>query len=112
MLHLLVVLVLLVIEGLVVVPAHLDAVLQALQTIQYCTFVSTDAHGCVSEGLESCVVGLEILPRLLASLSEDDHHEGSHKKSSIWLFVLVERSVVINLVLGILSVLRMRAHIH
>ena len=69
MFNLLVVLVLLVIEGLVVVPAHLDAVLQALQTIQYCTFVSTDAHGRVSEGFESCVVGLEVLPGLFASLS-------------------------------------------
>ena len=102
--HLLVVLVLNNIEFVIIVPTQLDSEVETIQTVVDGAFVSTSAHGCVSEWSEFVVIWLEHFPGFLGTSLKYDDHKSSHEESCISLLGVISARIVVNLISAILLV--------
>ena len=104
-LNLLEVLIFLNIELAIVVPSEGYSKLEALEAVQVCATIGTVAHCRVTVWNEFVVVRAESLPGIVSGLVKDNNHKGVHKESSITLFCVVERCVVIDFVVLVLIVI-------
>ena len=73
--------------------------------MQVCAAISTITHCRVTVWNEFVVVRAESLPGIVSGLVKDNNHKGAHQESSITLFCIVKRSVVIDFVVLVLLVI-------
>lgn len=82
-LDLFVVFVLAGIELVIVVPAELEPLLEALQTVEHSALIKAVAFARITERFQSAMILLKHLKGLPCLHFEDDQHEGTHEEAGI-----------------------------
>jgi len=83
------------IELVIVVPAELKPLLEALQAMEYSAFVEAVTFARVTERLQRIVILSERFKCLPSASFEDDKHEGTHEEAGICKLCRVRTTAVV-----------------